>query len=159
MPSSQKILIIEDETPMRRVLKDTLEQEGFIVFESRDGVTGLQDAMQHRPDLILLDIVMPHKDGMRVLKELREDDEWGKDVPIVILTNLNDVSTVINTLEFSAYDQNNHPKRKIFSSEMARKCIKRYLNTRLQNGVEDFLIKTDSSLEDIVNKIKTKLKN
>ena len=154
----KKILIIEDEEPMRRVLKDTLEQEGFIVFESSDGKVGLEEAYLKRPDLILLDILMPKIDGMTVLKQLRKE-EWGKGVPVVILTNLNDASTVINALEFEIDDEiaDMRAKNEILSPEMARKCIKRYLDMRLENGVEDFLIKTDCTLEEIVKKVKIKL--
>jgi CheY-like chemotaxis protein len=153
----KKILIVEDEEPMRRVLKDTLEQEGFIVFESSDGKAGLEEAFVKRPDLILLDILMPKMDGMTVLKQLREE-EWGKGVPVVILTNLNDASTVINALEFEIDEvADMRAKNEILSPEMARKCIKRYLDMRLENGVEDFLIKTDCTLEEIVKKVKTKL--
>ena len=154
----KKILIIEDEEPMRRVLKDTLEQEGFIVFESSDGKVGLEEAHLKRPDLILLDILMPKIDGMTVLKQLRKE-EWGKGVPVVILTNLNDASTVINALEFEIDDEiaDMKAKNEILSPEMARKCIKRYLDMRLENGVEDFLIKTDCTLEEIVKKVKIKL--
>lgn len=153
----KKILIIEDEEPMRRVLKDTLEQEGFIVFESGDGKAGLEEAHLKRPDLILLDILMPKMDGMTVLKQLRKE-EWGKGVPVVILTNLNDASTVINALEFEIDEiADMRVKNEILSPEMARKCIKRYLDMRLENGVEDFLIKTDCTLEEIVKKIKIKL--
>ena len=101
---------------------------------------------------------MPKIDGMTVLKQLRKE-EWGKGVPVVILTNLNDASTVINALEFEIDDEiaDMRAKNEILSPEMARKCIKRYLDMRLENGVEDFLIKTDCTLEEIVKKVKIKL--
>lgn len=152
----KKILIIEDEAPMRRVLKETLEEEGFIVLESNDGEAGLEEAFRAEPDLILLDIIMPKVSGMTVLKRLREDEPWGKHVPILILTNLNDAPTVINALEFDSGEPI-IKKNETLSAKMARKYIKRYLDTRLENGVHDFLIKTDCTLEDIIKKIKEKL--
>ena len=82
------ILVVEDETPMRRVLCDKLIREGFGVLEAKNGEEGLALAISDKPDLILLDIVMPKKDGVTTLRELRAQNEWGKTVPVIILTNL-----------------------------------------------------------------------
>lgn len=82
------ILIIEDDAPMLNALHDKLTREGFSVLEARNGEEGLEVALRERPDLILLDIVMPKMDGMTVLKKLRRESEWGKTARIIILTNL-----------------------------------------------------------------------
>ena len=86
---SKKILVVEDEAPMRSALCDKLVREGFITLEAKNGKEGLEIALKEHPDLILLDIVMPIMDGMAMLKKLRED-QWGKSAYVIMLTNLSD---------------------------------------------------------------------
>ena len=153
------ILIVEDEAPLLRILKDTLGDEGFRVFAAADGKEGLELAETHVPDFILLDIVMPRTNGMVMLRKLRESD-WGKGIPVLILTNLNNIPTVINRLEFESAQEEDKAEAQKFvaaneiSSEKARNYIKQYLEGRLKKGVYDFLIKADCSLEDIVDNVK-----
>ncbi len=85
---NKKILIIEDDAALRKVLDDKFTLEGFKVLESANGVDGLEIALHEHPDIILLDIVMPKMDGLTLMKKLRETNEWGKNVPIIMLTNL-----------------------------------------------------------------------
>ena len=82
------LLIVEDEVSLRKALVDKFTHDGFMVHESVNGVVGLATALHEHPDIILLDIVMPRMDGMTMLKKLRETNEWGKHVPVIILTNL-----------------------------------------------------------------------
>lgn len=82
------ILIVEDELPMLKALSDKFKLEGFVALEARDGAEGLKTAIENKPDLIILDIFMPVMDGKEMLEKLRNDD-WGKTVPVIILTNLN----------------------------------------------------------------------
>lgn len=87
----KKILVIEeveDEKSLRDVLHDKFKLEGFNVLEAKDGEEGLAIALREHPDIILLDIVMPKMDGLTMMKKLREANEWGKNVPIILLTNL-----------------------------------------------------------------------
>ena len=70
-PAMQRLLIIEDELPMRRALQDCLAAEGYRVLTANDGESGLQRALDEQPDLILLDIMMPKLDGFAVAAELR----------------------------------------------------------------------------------------
>ncbi len=89
--NNKKILVIEeveDEKSLRDVLHDKFAHEGFGVLEARDGEEGLATALREHPDIILLDIVMPKMDGLTMMKKLREANEWGKHVPIILLTNL-----------------------------------------------------------------------
>ncbi len=81
------VLVVEDEAPMLHVLIDTLKQEGYVALQAKDGVEGLQLASSQHPDLILLDLLMPHMDGMTMMSRLREN-AWGKDIPVIILTNV-----------------------------------------------------------------------
>jgi len=96
--SNKKILIAEDERAMLRALTDTFENEGFNVFGAEDGEKGLKIAFKEHPDVILIDLLMPKMDGISMLKKIRED-EWGKDVPVIILTNLSDVDKIAETVE------------------------------------------------------------
>jgi two-component system alkaline phosphatase synthesis response regulator PhoP len=82
------ILIIEDEISLRNALRDKFIQRGFHVLEAKDGEEGLSMSLEKQPDLILLDIIMPKMDGMTVLKKLRPENEWSKNVPIILLSNL-----------------------------------------------------------------------
>ena len=86
--SKKKILIVEDEMSQRKALVDKFTREGFEVVSARDGEEGLSVALTEKPDIILLDIVMPKMDGMTMLKKLRHENEWGKSVPVILLTNL-----------------------------------------------------------------------
>jgi len=95
---NKTILVIEDEAPLRRVLKDILSFEGYTIIEAVNGVEGLEMAISKHPDLILLDIVMPRMDGLLLLQKLRAD-EWGKTARVMILTNLSDNAEVIKVSE------------------------------------------------------------
>lgn len=83
----KKILIVEDEAGPALAMKDNLVKEGFDVALASNGEDGLTMALREKPDLILLDVLMPKMDGITVMKKLREND-WGKKVPIIILTVL-----------------------------------------------------------------------
>lgn len=84
----KKILIVEDEPALLRVLSDKFTNEGYTVLEAKNGLTGLKVALEEKPDTILLDILMPELDGMEMMRRLRDSGSYGKTVPIVILTNL-----------------------------------------------------------------------
>ncbi len=82
----KKILIIEDDLPLKKILSDRLIKEGFEVIGAEDGEAGLSMALAEHPDLILLNNRLPKMDGITVMEKLRED-AWGANVPIIILTN------------------------------------------------------------------------
>ena len=94
----KNILIIEDEQSVLKTLGDALTGAGFTTLDAKDGEQGLKIALGSKPDLILLDILMPKVDGITMLKRLREDP-WGKNVPVIILTNVNpDSNAAINAV-------------------------------------------------------------
>ena len=97
------VLIIEDEMGLRQLLKSKLNNDGFDVLEAENGKTGLEISLSQHPNIILLDIIMPVMDGLSMLKELRQD-KWGKDVPIIILTNLSETEKIDESMEKSVYD-------------------------------------------------------
>jgi CheY-like chemotaxis protein len=95
----KKLLVIEsveDDASLRKVLRDKFTLEGFSVLEAINGDEGLEIALREHPDLILLDIVMSEMDGLTMMKKLRQANEWGKHVPIILLTNLSADDDLIN---------------------------------------------------------------
>jgi DNA-binding response OmpR family regulator len=86
--NKKKVLVVEDDEAMLKALHIAIEKAGFTVLEARNGVSGIVVALQEHPDLILLDILMPMMDGWEMLEQVRNKDDWGKCVPVVILTNL-----------------------------------------------------------------------
>ena len=101
---NKTILIVEDEEPMLQDLVNKFNLEGFLVLKAKDGEKGLDLALKKHPDIILLDIVMPKMDGMTMTKKVREDKKWGKEVPIIMLTNLSDPGNVSEAAKFEVYD-------------------------------------------------------
>jgi DNA-binding response OmpR family regulator len=81
------VLIIEDEEPLRKILRSKLKENNFEIIEAENGKEGVEQALRDHPDLILLDLLMPEMNGMSALKKIRQD-EWGTKVPVIILTNL-----------------------------------------------------------------------
>jgi DNA-binding response OmpR family regulator len=96
-----KLLIIEDDAVLRKALSEYLESEGFEVITAEDGEVGESLATTEKPDLILLDIVLPKKDGYQVLREVKANPETTH-IPIVLLTNLGSVDDVEKALELGA---------------------------------------------------------
>ncbi|KKS27514.1 MAG: hypothetical protein UU88_C0005G0019 [Parcubacteria group bacterium GW2011_GWC1_42_11] len=97
------ILVVEDEDPLRMVLKDVLTVEGYGILEAKNGIEGLDMALREHPDLILLDILMPKMDGLEMLKKLRED-EWGRKAPVIVLTNLSDNEDIARAVEEDVFE-------------------------------------------------------
>ncbi len=83
----KRILIIEDETTLQRALSEFLTTEGFEVLNASDGEEGLDMVRIKNPDLVLLDIILPKKDGYEVLSEIKKDEKTDH-IPVVLLTNL-----------------------------------------------------------------------
>ncbi len=103
MENNKKVLIVEDEAPLRNALRDKLARENFSVLEAKNGEEGLESALRDHPDLILLDIVMPKMDGMTMLEKLRQD-VWGAEVKVIILTNLSEVAKVSQATAQGTYN-------------------------------------------------------
>lgn len=99
--NSERILIVEDELPMRRALEDVLAAEGYRVLSAADGEAGLQRAIAEKPDLILLDIMLPRLDGYSVCAELRRLEN---PVPILMLTAKGQIEDRVMGLDAGADD-------------------------------------------------------
>ena len=91
-----KVAVIEDEEVVSKMLTEELVDAGFDVVTAADGEEGLQMVLKERPDLILLDIVMPKMDGMTMMGKLRAAGGFGSHVPIILLTNLNADDRIMN---------------------------------------------------------------
>ena len=122
-----RILIIEDELPMRRGLEDCLSAEGYRVFSAADGESGLQRALAEQPDLILLDVMMPKLDGFAVAAELRR---LGRVTPILMLTAKGQIEDRVNGLDAGADDYLVKP----FSIEELLARVRALLRRTQKNG-------------------------
>ena len=101
--NKKTILIVEDEKPTMKILKDKLQANEFNVLVARNGEEGLRMSIKEHPDLILLDIVMPVMDGITMLKRLRKD-KWGETAKIILLTNLNSTEKIEESIEQNVHD-------------------------------------------------------
>ncbi|MDP1845912.1 MAG: response regulator [Candidatus Moranbacteria bacterium] len=119
----RKILIIEDDKSLQNALSEMLAQEGYETSCALDGEEGLQKIKDEKPDLVLLDIILPKKDGYEVLAEIKKGEE--KNTPVLILTNLEEVDNVQKALDL---------------------------------GATTFMVKSDFSLKDVLEKVKENLK-
>ncbi|MAG44863.1 response regulator [bacterium] len=116
----KKILFIEDEQALQKALSNKLEQENFKVLPALDGEIGISLAQEKTPDLILLDLILPKKDGLEVLQELKNNEKT-KNIPVIVLTNLEKTEHIQKILKF---------------------------------GASAYLIKTNYTLDEIIEKIK-----
>ncbi len=118
-----KILIVEDEEILIKVLREKLEKENFTVEMAFDGEAALLLAKSFKPDLILLDIVIPKKNGLQVLKELKSDPELSS-IPVIVISNLGFDEEIKNALNLGAVDyviKTQHPINEVVEK------IKEYL--------------------------------
>lgn len=95
------ILLVEDEPTLQKTLTVALTQEGYEVKSALDGEIGLRLARETKPDLILLDLILPKMDGFEVLDELKKDDAV-KNIPVIILTNLESTQDIEKALALGA---------------------------------------------------------
>jgi two-component system alkaline phosphatase synthesis response regulator PhoP len=93
-----KILIVEDDPSFLWILRKGLEDQEFSVFSAQDGEEGFEIAKKEKPDLILLDIMLPKMDGMTMAKKLKEENIFSR---IIFLTNLSDTNHISEAVELS----------------------------------------------------------
>jgi len=119
----KKILMIEDDRFLRKIYRDKLTRAGFDFIEATNGEEGLNKVISESPDLVLLDLILPRKNGFDVLIEMKRNKNT-KNIPVIILSNLGQESD-----------------------------IKRGLGL----GAQNYLVKTDISLSEVVEKIKEQI--
>ena len=106
-----KILIVEDEEILRKVLEEKFEKEHFTVKTASDGEAGLALAKSFHPDMVLLDIILPKKDGLKVLHDLKADPD-NRDVSVIMISNLGEDEKIKEALSLGAVDyliKSQHP--------------------------------------------------
>jgi len=122
MPN-KKILVVDDEADLREALNAALTHAGFETITATDGEEGLAQALAHKPDLILLDIMMPKMNGHDMLNILRRDP-WGRNVPVFLLSNLDDPKNITEGFERKS---NDYIIKSSTSLESITKMVKQYL--------------------------------
>lgn len=115
-----KILLAEDDKLISNSLCEALKTNGYEATPAYDGEEAIAKAKEIKPDLLLLDIMMPKLDGISVLWELKANPETAR-IPVIVLTNIGDVETISKIIEA---------------------------------GAVDYLLKSDQSVDDIIQKVK-----
>jgi DNA-binding response OmpR family regulator len=95
---NKHILVVEDEPDLREAMVEVLIEAGFNVSAAPDGSIGLDYAIAEKPDLILMDLMMPIMDGHEMLRRLRQDP-WGRNAHVVVLSAMDDVSNIAHAHE------------------------------------------------------------
>lgn len=117
----KKILIVEDDPSLSEALKLKLTSEGYTTEQAINGADGLEKAALFKPNVIILDLMMPVMDGITMLNKLRENEAFKK-LPVIVLTNAGTVDNMRDTIRY--------------------------------NDASEFLIKSNSAMEDIVSSVK-----
>ena len=119
-----RVLIVDDEAPIRLLCRVNLEAEGMDVLEAADGPSGLEAARRERPDVILLDVMMPGLDGWRVAEELVEDADTSS-IPIIFLTARAELRDRARGLDLGGLDYVTKPFNPVELAPLIRDVIAR----------------------------------
>jgi DNA-binding response OmpR family regulator len=128
-----RVLVIDDEAPIRLLCRVNLEAEGMKVLEAEDGPSGVARAKRDRPDVILLDVMMPGLDGWRVAEELL-DDPGTREIPIVFLTARAEFRDRARGLDIGGVDYVTKPFNPVELAPLVRGLL-----GRLERGERDEL--------------------
>jgi DNA-binding response OmpR family regulator len=102
-PKKQKILMIEDNPYLRKIYKNKLNLAGFEFIEATNGEEGLNKVIAEKPDLVLLDLILPRKNGFDVLIDIKKNEET-KNIPVIILSNLGQETDIKRGLSLGAQE-------------------------------------------------------
>jgi DNA-binding response OmpR family regulator len=128
-----RILVVDDDAPIRLLCRVNLEAEGMEVVEAEDGEDGLEKARSTHPDVVLLDVMLPQLDGWRVAEALLEDPATDK-IPIVFLTARAELRDQARGLEIGGVDYITKPFNPLELAEVIRELLK-----RVERGEHDSL--------------------
>jgi two-component system phosphate regulon response regulator PhoB len=131
--SKTRVLVIDDEAPIRLLCRVNLEAEGMQVLEAADGPTGLEQAREHTPDVVLLDVMMPGLDGWRVAEHLL-DDERTNEIPIIFLTARAEFRDRARGLDIGGVDYVTKPFNPLELAPLVRELL-----ARIERGERDEL--------------------
>jgi len=127
------VLVIDDEAPIRLLCRVNLEAEGMDVLEAADGPTGLEQAREKAPDVVLLDVMMPGLDGWRVAESLLQDDRTS-DIPIIFLTARAEFRDRARGLDIGGVDYVTKPFNPLELAPLVRALLE-----RIERGERDEL--------------------
>jgi two-component system phosphate regulon response regulator PhoB len=130
--SKPQILIVEDEEDIRELVRYNLERENFAVTEAESGEAGLKAVTKKKPDLILLDLMLPGKDGLQICRELKQGDA-SRNIPVVMMTARGEESDIVTGLELGAEDYIVKP----FSPKVLVARVKAVLRRKTVTAVPD----------------------
>jgi DNA-binding response OmpR family regulator len=119
-----RVLVIDDEAPIRLLCRVNLEAEGMAVLEAADGPTGLEKARAEAPDVVLLDVMMPGLDGWRVAEELL-DDARTRSIPIVFLTARAELRDRARGIDLGGIDYVTKPFNPVELAPLVRDLLER----------------------------------
>ena len=128
MSEKISILVVDDEEHIRNILEYNLSSYGYKVYQAEDGPTALELAREKKPDMILLDWMMPGLDGLQVLERLKADQRT-KSIPVVMLTAKKILTDIVKTLYAGVDDYIVKP----FEPEELRKIIRSKLKSTVKN--------------------------
>ena len=119
-----RILVIDDEAPIRLLCRVNLEAEGMQVLEAADGLAGVEAARAERPDVILLDVMMPGMDGWQVAERLVEDDTTNH-IPLIFLTARAELRDRARGLELGGVDYITKPFNPVELASVVEQLLER----------------------------------
>jgi two-component system alkaline phosphatase synthesis response regulator PhoP len=131
--SKTRVLVIDDEAPIRLLCRVNLEAEGMKVIEAADGPTGLEQAREEVPDVVLLDVMMPGLDGWRVAEQLLEDERTSE-IPIIFLTARAEFRDRARGLDIGGVDYVTKPFNPLELAPLVRELL-----ARIERGERDEL--------------------
>ncbi len=100
--SKKKVLLIEDDEILSKTLQEFLIAENFETAVAPNGEIGIKMAQEEKPDVIVLDIILPKKDGYEVIQELKKESSSAKNIPVILLTNLGGFNDVEKAMKMGA---------------------------------------------------------
>jgi two-component system, OmpR family, KDP operon response regulator KdpE len=148
MTNSLRVLVVEDEPPIRRMLRSALTAQGYLVDEAEDGSAALAASGRGQYDMLVLDLGLPGLDGFEVIRKLREG---GSTVPIVVLSVRSDEAGKVRALDMGADDYVTKP----FGIDELLARIRTAVRHRLQQEGERPLFKSGNLAVDLVRRIVT----
>ena len=119
-----RVLVVDDEAPIRLLCRVNLEAEGMQVLEAADGVAGVESARAERPDVILLDVMMPGMDGWQVAEQLLEDDTTNQ-IPLIFLTARAELRDRARGLELGGVDYITKPFNPVELASLVEQLLER----------------------------------
>jgi DNA-binding response OmpR family regulator len=131
--SMTRVLVIDDEPPIRLLCRVNLEAEGMRVLEAADGPSGVEQAIEHLPDVVLLDVMMPGLDGWRVAEQLLEDERTNE-IPIIFLTARAEFRDRARGLDIGGVDYVTKPFNPLELAPLVRELL-----ARIDRGERDDL--------------------